>query len=111
MPHHKMLNVNIFVDVDLTLVNELGGILPGAADSLRRLKQRGCHLFLWSTGGGDYCRTVAERYQLADLFEAFLPKPDIIIDDMPGLCLSPLVFNPLEQPSWEAMTDAIEEHV
>src|SRR4051812_44700749 len=87
MAAHKMLNVNVFVDVDLTLVDERGGILPGAADSLRRLKQRGCHLFLWSTGGGEYARVVAERYQLAELFEGFLPKPDIIIDDMPGVCL------------------------
>jgi hypothetical protein len=50
---------------------------------------------------------VAERYGLTDLFDAFLPKPDIIVDDAPGLCLSPVVFNVLEEESWPAMADTI----
>jgi hypothetical protein len=59
---------------------------------LRRLCCCGCHPFLWSTGGGDYCRTVAGR-TVWPTSSNILPKPDIIIDDMPGLCLSPIVFN------------------
>ena len=70
----RMKNVNIYVDVDLTLVDETGRLLPGAADGLRRLKARGCHLFLWSTGGADYCRETATVYGLADVFEAFRPS-------------------------------------
>jgi hypothetical protein len=67
----------------------------------------GCRLFLWSTGGGDYCREVATAYGLADLFEAFLPKPDLIIDDAPGMCLSPIVCNVHEEESWPAMAERI----
>jgi hypothetical protein len=103
----RMKNVNVFVDVDLTLVDEIGRLLPGAAEGLRRLHGRGCRLFLWSTGGGDYCREVATAYGLADLFEAFLPKPDLIIDDTPGMCLSPIVCNVHEEESWPAMAERI----
>ena len=109
-PHpRRMKNVNIYVDVDLTLVDEIGRLLPGAADGLRRLKGRGCHLFLWSTGGGDYCREIATTYGLADLCEVFLPKPDLIIDDTPGMCLSPIVCNVNEEESWPAMAERIVE--
>lgn len=102
-----MKNVNIFVDVDLTLIDEIGRLFPGAADGLRRLKGKGCRLFLWSTGGGEYAREVADRYGLAELFEGFFPKPDLIIDDTPGLCLSPLVFNLHDEDSWPAMAERI----
>jgi hypothetical protein len=102
-----MKNVNIFVDVDLTLVDETGRILPGAADGLRRLKERGCHLFLWTTGGADYAREMATIYGLTDLFDAYLPKPDLIIDDTPGMCLSPIVCNVQEEESWPAMAERI----
>lgn len=103
----RMKNVNIYVDVDLTLVDETGRILPGAADGLRRLKDRGCRLFLWSTGGADYCRETATVYGLADLFEAFLPKPDIIVDDTPEMCLRPIVFDVHVEESWPVMAETI----
>jgi phosphoglycolate phosphatase-like HAD superfamily hydrolase len=103
----RMKNVNIFVDVDLTLIDEIGRLLPGAAEGLRRLKERGCRLFLWSTGGGDYCREVAGRFGLEELFEGFFPKPDIIIDDTPGMCLSPIVCDVNEEQSWPAMAERI----
>ena len=102
-----MKNVNIFVDVDLTLIDEIGRLLPGAAEGPRRLKERGCRLFLWSTGGGDYCREVAGRFGLEELFEGFFPKPNIIIDDTPGMCLSPIVCDVNEEQSWPAMAERI----
>jgi hypothetical protein len=46
---------------------------------LLTLREAGCRLFLWSTGGAEYCRQVAERYEMTPLFEAFLPKPDLFI--------------------------------
>ena len=97
-----MKNANVFVDVDLTLVDADGRILDGAGDALKRLKDRGCHLFLWSTGGADYCRKVARLYALEDLFEGFVSKPDIIIDDMPNTCLKP--FLRCEQGAFLART-------
>ena len=106
-----MRNVNVYVDVDLTLVDHQGGVLPGAVEALRALHDAGCHLFLWSTGGCHYCRQIAERYGVADLFEAFLPKPDIYIDDMPATIFNGLVFDAQEE-SWRAVVERIvREHV
>jgi hypothetical protein len=103
-----MKNVNVFVDVDLTLVDELGALRPGAADALRRLKDHGCRLFLWTSGGAEYARTVAATYGLSDLFDAFLPKPDIVIDDMPDTCVAPFAFDASGgDPSWGEVAEVI----
>jgi phosphoserine phosphatase len=78
-----MKNANVFVDVDLTLVDANGKLLTGALEALQRLRDEGCHLFLWSSGGAEYCRKVAHLHGLTELFEGFTAKPDIVIDDMP----------------------------
>lgn len=102
-----MKNANIFVDVDLTLVDANRHLLPGAAEALRRLKGRGCHLFLWSSNGAEYAERIARLHCLTDLFEGFTPKPDIIIDDMPGTALNPFVFDVNSEPSWPALAGKI----
>jgi len=102
-----MKNANVFVDVDLTLVDANGSLLEGAREALQRLKDAGCHLFLWSTAGVDYARSVAARHQLMPLFEGFAAKPDIVIDDMPSTATAPFVFNVQEEPSWKALCDKI----
>jgi hypothetical protein len=107
-----MKNVNIFVDVDLTLVDARQVIAPGAIDAMQHLYDAGCHLFLWSTGGGGYCRQIAERYGIADLFEAFLPKPDIYIDDMPATIFNALLFDASGDEEWLALAERItRDHV
>ena len=103
----KMKNVNIFIDVDLTLVDEMGRLLPGAAEALRALHDRGCHLFLWSSCGVEYSRDIAERNGLLELIEGIVPKPDIVIDDMPGTCLNPFVFDVNVEESWAALAQKI----
>jgi competence transcription factor ComK len=107
-----MRNVNVFVDVDLTLVDANGFVLHGAIEGLQKLKERGCHLFLWSSVGVDYAKATAGRLGLTDLFEGFASKPDIIIDDMPGTVLNPFVFNVQEENSWPEMADRIlKKHI
>ena len=107
-----MRNVNVYVDVDLTLVDERGVLLPDAAAAIWALYDAGCHLFLWSTGGGEYCRRVAEHFGIAELFEAFLPKPDIYIDDMPATIFNGLVFDVQEGGAWLPLVEKIiREHV
>ena len=64
-----MKNANIFIDVDLTLVDANGQLLNGARQALAALKDKGCHLFLWSTCGADYCRKIAGLHGLTDFFE------------------------------------------
>ncbi|MGB7749784.1 MAG: hydrolase [Verrucomicrobiia bacterium] len=107
-----MKNANVFVDVDLTLVDASGKLLDGAREGLKRLKDEGCHLFLWSTVGVEYAHTVAARHHLTDLFEGYASKPDIIIDDMPSTAVAPLIFNVHDEASWQSMAEKIiKKHI
>jgi len=107
-----MKNANIFVDVDLTLVDANGNLLDGAREALQALKEAGCHLFLWSTVGADYCRKVAASHRLTELFEGFTAKPDIVVDDMPSTCVSPFVYDVHQEASWSALARRIiERHI
>lgn len=54
-----MKNANVFVDVDLTLVDANQKLLPAATEALAKLRDKGCHLFLWSTNGAEYARNIA----------------------------------------------------
>jgi phosphoserine phosphatase len=102
-----MKNANIFVDVDLTLVDANRNLLPGAKEALAKLMERGCHLFLWSTNGAEYARKVAALHGLTGCFEGFAAKPDIIIDDLPGTVLNPYVFDVNAESSWPSLADKI----
>ena len=102
-----MKNANIFVDVDLTLIDASGRIRGGAPEALAKLKDKGCHLYLWSTNGADYARKVAQLYNMEGFFEGFSAKPDIIIDDMPATALNPFVFDVNAESSWQSLADKI----
>jgi hypothetical protein len=66
---------------------------------VRGLKERGAALYRWSSGGAAYARAAAEEVGLGDCFEAFLPKPHLLLGEPPtdepsslahdGLRLSP----------------------
>lgn len=94
-------NANIFIDVDLTLVDSEGRLLDGAREALQRLRDEGCHLFLWSSVGAEYARTIAGRHRLTELFEGFTAKPDIVIDDMPSTANAPFVYSVQGEVSWQ----------
>lgn len=107
-----MKNANVFVDVDLTLVDMNGNLLDGVRESLQALRDRGCHLFLWSSVGMEYARKTAERHRLVEFFEGFSSKPDIIIDDMPKTALPAFSYNVHEHESWPSMAKTIlDRHV
>ena len=103
----RMKNVTIFVDVDLTLVDEREVIMPGAVEAMKRLRERGCHLYVWSTRGVEGAREIVKRCGIEELVEGIVPKPDIIIDDMPGTCLNPFVFDVNQEESWEKLAKKI----
>jgi hypothetical protein len=102
-----MKNANIFIDVDLTLVDANGKLFDGAREALERLRDKACHLFLWSTVGPEYCRKIAHLYDLTHFFEGFTAKPDIIIDDMPSTCVTQLHYDVRQEESWPALADRI----
>jgi hypothetical protein len=87
-------------------------LFDGAREALTRLKEGGCHLFLWSTGGADYCRKVARINGLENLFEGFVAKPDILIDDMPATCATQFIYNVQSERSWPDLAERIiSKHV
>jgi len=45
------------------------------------LDAAGSTLYLWSSGGAEYARTIAKELGIEDCFAAFLPKPTHILDD------------------------------
>ena len=76
----------VYVDVDDTLVRWAGSKCIPRTLIIDRIKERaanGDRLFLWSRAGDVAARRVAEDLGIEGLFEAFLPKPDLLIDDEP----------------------------
>ena len=74
----------VYVDVDDTLVRSIGTKrvpIPGSISAVRALKAAGAVLYLWSSGGAEYARASAIDLGVTDCFEAFLPKPMVILDD------------------------------
>jgi hypothetical protein len=55
---------------------------------------------------------VAGGNGIVELFEGFSAKPDIVIDDMPGTCVAPFVYDVERDGGWAELTGRIlEEHV
>jgi hypothetical protein len=107
-----MKNANIFIDVDLTLVDLNGRLLEGALESITQLAERGCHLFLWSTGGIEYCQKIARLHKLDAYIQGYVPKPDIVIDDLPPATLAPIHYDVNRDGGWrEAVQDILKKHV
>ena len=76
--------IHVFVDVDDTMVRSTGGKripIPSVIQHIRELCAQGAVLYCWSAGGAEYARSSAEEFGVADCFTAFLPKPNVFIDD------------------------------
>ena len=74
----------IYVDVDETFVRSYGTKripISSVIRHVRTLYEQGAQLYCWSSGGADYARESAEEFGIADCFTAFLPKPDVLLDD------------------------------
>ncbi|HTE19711.1 MAG TPA: hypothetical protein VK689_15200 [Armatimonadota bacterium] len=74
----------IYVDVDDTLVRSVGSRripMPAVVQHVRDLKEQGAELYCWSSGGAEYARRSAEELGIVECFVAFLPKPQVILDD------------------------------
>ena len=75
----------VFVDVDDTFVRSLGNTripIPNTINRIKELHAEGVELYCWSSGGGMYARESAEEFGIADCFLGFLPKPNVLIDDV-----------------------------
>jgi hypothetical protein len=77
----------VYVDIDDTLVRSVGTKrIPMSAvlDRIRDLAAGGAELYAWSSGGGLYARESARELGVEELFQAFLPKPHVMVDDQPA---------------------------
>lgn len=84
MPRLFLFVMVIYVDVDDTLVRTVGSKripIPAIIAHVRELHQAGAELYCWSSGGAVYARESAEQLGIAGCFQAFLPKPEVMIDD------------------------------
>ena len=73
-----------YVDVDDTLVRSFGSKripMTEMVRHVRELSRDGVALYAWSSGGGEYARETAKELGIEECFKAFLPKPNVIIDD------------------------------
>lgn len=76
---------NVYVDVDETFVRNYGTKripVSRVIEHIKDLKSQGAVLFCWSSGGADYARESAKEFGIEDQFEIFLPKPEVVLDDM-----------------------------
>ncbi len=74
----------VYVDVDETLMRHYGTRqipIPSVIKQVKALHKQGAELYCWSSMGADYARQAAESCGVAQCFQAFLPKPQIIVDD------------------------------
>jgi hypothetical protein len=74
----------LFVDVDETLIRNYGTKripMPIVIRHVRALHQMGAELYCWSSGGAAYARATAVECGISDCFHAFLPKPQVMLDD------------------------------
>ncbi|WP_027482566.1 DUF705 domain-containing protein [Deinococcus pimensis] len=74
----------VYVDVDETLIRNYGKSripIPTVIKQVRRLFEQGAELYCWSSGGAQYARQSAVECGLEECFVAFLPKPQVLIDD------------------------------
>lgn len=74
----------VYVDIDDTLIRSFGSKripMPAVVRHVRDLREQGAQLFAWSSGGADYAQQSAQELGIADCFMAFLPKPNVLLDD------------------------------
>ena len=74
----------IYVDVDDTFVRSASTKrvpMPATLRHIRALYEQGATLYCWSSGGADYARQSAREFGIEACFEAFLPKPNALLDD------------------------------
>lgn len=75
----------IYVDVDDTLIRSVGAkIIPisSVVEQVASLHKQGAIMYCWSSGGAKYAERIAKELNMSHCFEAFLPKPNYLIDDM-----------------------------
>lgn len=75
----------LFVDVDDTFIRSFGSKrvpMDATVRLVKSLHTAGATSFCWSRGGADDARTSAADAGVEACFTAFLPKPEVLLDDV-----------------------------
>jgi hypothetical protein len=75
----------IYVYVDETFVRNYGTkriVMPAVIEHIKSLKQQGDVMYCWSSGGAEYAKKSAKEFGIEKCFVGFLPKPEVVIDDL-----------------------------
>lgn len=84
----------IYIDVDETFVHLLlvKGYgkkrisIPAVIEHIKQLKEQGATLYCWSLGSAEYAqkrkRCSTKELDIHHCFASFLPKPEVLIDDL-----------------------------
>jgi hypothetical protein len=74
-----------FIDVDDTLIRSVGSKeipIPSSVKKVKDLHAEGWILYCWSSGGAEFAQRIAESLGISSCFKAYLPKPNLLLDDM-----------------------------
>ena len=105
----------IYIDVDETFVRNYSTKripMPEVIKHIRKLKEQGAILYCWSSGGSEYAKNSASEFGIEECFEAFLPKPQVVLDDQAISDWRNLFYvHPNECPQYDVETykEAINE--
>ena len=105
------MSVNVSIDVDLTLIDKDGQLLPGAVEAIEKLLAADCKITLWSLAGAEYAKSVAVKYKIEHLFVGFAAKPDVIIDDDLDSIHPSLKFEMKPDTEWKNLVEKVLEQV
>jgi hypothetical protein len=76
--------MNYFIDIDDTMIRSIGTKRIPITDTIKFIKNIDTKIdsiYLWSRGGAEYTKEIADSLGIAHLISGFLPKPDVMIDD------------------------------
>lgn len=79
-----MNNKIVYIDIDDTLIRSFGSKqipITHSISHLKKLFNNGFEIYLWSSGGEEYCKNVAKNLGIYEYIKSFLPKPNVYIDD------------------------------
>jgi len=80
-----MKSLVIYVDVEGTLINSVGNKrlpIQAVIKHVQELYEHGATLYCWSSAGADFAQKTATDIGLESYFQAFLTKPNVLIDDV-----------------------------
>ncbi|MFC4455533.1 hypothetical protein [Deinococcus sonorensis] len=103
----------VYVDVDETMLRDYGQRqipIPAVIRQIKALYRQGAELYCWSSGGAAHARQCAEACGVAECFQAFLPKPQVLIDDQqPGQWRRTLHVHPAQCSSQTTLDEYRED--